>query len=267
MLYNEVKTQLSVALIGSGNLAYSLAHAISKSTNTLVEITSTNAANAIIIAQSTGAKFVEKVSALSANIDLYIIAVPDSAISSVAEQIPLSSGLVVHTSGSTPFSAISKVPSDLRGVFYPFQTFTFGREVDFNGIPLCIESESSETLDILRAFALSLGASPVEMDSDTRKWLHLSGVFACNFVNHILSLSNLIADENEIEFSLLKPLIAETVKKALEGNPFDCQTGPALRGDSETLKRHYAMLSQVDEELRDLYISLSTSIERLHKEM
>lgn len=179
--------------------------------------------------------------------------------------MPKTNGIIAHTSGSTPIDVISKYCDNKCGIFYPFQTFSFGRIVAFNGIPLCIEASDKETQNTLFALANSIEANPIEMDTDRRKWLHLSGVFACNFTNHMLALSHLIATENEIDSALLKPLILETVQKALEGNPADYQTGPAIRGDSDTLKRHYVMLSQIDEELRDLYILLSSSIERLNQ--
>lgn len=254
---------LNIVIVGSGNLAYSLAYAISRSSNKLIEISSRNQVNAKQIASLTGAKYVNSLENVSPNAHIYILAVPDSAISEVIKHLPKSKGIIVHTSGSTPIEAISNYSQNSCGVFYPFQTFTYGRIVEFKEIPLCIEASESETQNTLFAFAKSIGANPIEMDSEMRKWLHLSGVFACNFVNHILALSHLLATENEIDPALLKPLILETVQKALEGNPADYQTGPAVRGDSDTLKRHYVMLSQVDEELRDLYIMLSSSIERL----
>jgi predicted short-subunit dehydrogenase-like oxidoreductase (DUF2520 family) len=257
--------QLNVVVIGSGNLAYSLAYAISRSNNKLLEISSRNQANSQQIATLTGAKFVSKIEDITPNAHIYILAVPDGAISEVIKQLPKNKGIIVHTSGSTPIDAISNHSQNSCGIFYPFQTFTFGRIVPFTGIPLCIEASSDETKNTLFALANSIEANPIEMDTEMRKWLHLSGVFACNFVNHILALSHLLATENEIDPALLKPLILETVQKALEGNPADYQTGPAIRGDSETLKRHYVMLSQVDEELRDLYILLSSSIERLNQ--
>jgi predicted short-subunit dehydrogenase-like oxidoreductase (DUF2520 family) len=101
------------------------------------------------------------------------------------------------------------------------------------------------------------------MDAETRKWLHLSGVFSCNFVNHMLAIGQLIAEDNNFEFTLLKPLVLETVQKAMELGPIASQTGPAIRGDSETIKKHVAMLSNVSDDLRELYMSLSSSIWQL----
>ncbi len=258
---------LKIVLVGSGNLAYSLAIAISKSQNQLIQIVSTNFKRGLELSNLTKTEFIPNISNVNTNADLYILAVPDIEISNVAQNLINVRGIVVHTSGSTPVEVLEKICTSDCGVFYPFQTFTYSRALNYSDIPVCIEAKSNSTFELLRSFAFALGAKPIRMDSETRKWLHLSGVFACNFVNHMLSVSYILAQENDIDVALLKPLIFETVNKALEDNPFESQTGPALRGDTGTLKRHYAMLGQLDEELRDLYISLSTSIERLHKEM
>lgn len=256
-------SNLSIVLIGSGNLAFSLAHSLAKSAHNLIEIYSRNTSNAQDLSSVTGAKCIEKIENISAHADLYIISVPDGSIPEVVKLLPKVNGAVVHTSGSTPLESISTYISTPCGIFYPFQTFSFGRVTQFEGIPICIEATDEDTYNILSSLASSLGALPVEMDTDMRKWLHLSGVFACNFVNHMLAISHMLAQENDLDPSLLKPLILETINKALEGNPIDSQTGPAVRGDTETLKRHFVMLNQIDEEIRDLYIAISASIERL----
>ncbi len=166
---------------------------------------------------------------------------------------------MVHTSGSTPFSVFSET-SDNYGVLYPFQTFSKARAISLVDVPFCIEASSGEVSKILFKLAKSLGAKPIEMDSETRQWLHLSGVFSCNFVNHMLTIAQLIAEEKGFSFDLLKPLIKETFAKALEGSPFNSQTGPAMRGDAETIKKHIALLSDIDDDIRELYTNLSSSI-------
>ncbi|PKP34545.1 MAG: DUF2520 domain-containing protein, partial [Bacteroidetes bacterium HGW-Bacteroidetes-15] len=182
-----------------------------------------------------------------------------AAIGLLAKLLPKLKGIVVHTSGSTPFSVFSET-SDNYGVLYPFQTFSKARAISLVDVPFCIEASSGEVSKILFKLAKSLGAKPIEMDSETRQWLHLSGVFSCNFVNHMLTIAQLIAEEKGFSFDLLKPLIKETFAKALEGSPFNSQTGPAMRGDAETIKKHIALLSDIDDDIRELYTNLSSSI-------
>jgi predicted short-subunit dehydrogenase-like oxidoreductase (DUF2520 family) len=81
------------------------------------------------------------------------------------------------------------------------------------------------------------------VNSAERRALHVAAVLACNFTNHLLALANDITDDEELEFDLLKPLIRETVRKALEADhPADVQTGPARRNDMQVIENHLAYL-------------------------
>lgn len=251
--------KLKVVVLGAGNVAFHLARTLISSGHSVIQIVSKSQRKAEELSKVTGCNFVLNVENINADADIYIMAVPDSAISELANSLPKLNGIVVHTSGSTPLGILSIV-SKSYGVFYPFQTFSRTRDLSLSGVPFCIEASSDEVSEVLFNLAKSLGAEPIHMDSQTRQWLHLCGVFSCNFVNHMLSIAKLISEDKGISFELLKPLIAETISKALEGNPLELQTGPAIRGDSETLKKHIAMLSEMDEDVQELYIALSNSI-------
>src|SRR5690606_14691840 len=80
--------------------------------------------------------------------DIYIIGIPDDSISDFSETLPFQNKLVVHTSGGISMEALSN--KNRRGVFYPLQTFSKQREVDFKDIPICIEAEKQEDLELLR---------------------------------------------------------------------------------------------------------------------
>jgi predicted short-subunit dehydrogenase-like oxidoreductase (DUF2520 family) len=211
------------------------------------------------LAQKANSSYTIKIDDIIKDADLYIMAVPDASIGYLAKALPKLNGIVVHTSGSTPINIINNL-SDHSGVFYPFQTFSKSREINLSGTPFCIEASSEEVSDLLFNLSKSLGGKPIKMDSKTRQWLHLSGVFSSNFVNHMLTIAQLIAEEKGFSFDMLKPLINETISKAIGGNPFDSQTGPAIRGDAETIKKHVAMLSDIDDDIRELYMNISSSI-------
>ncbi len=256
------KEPLSIVVVGAGNVATNLTLRIMAAGHTISQIVGSSSLNAEKLAKQVNCAFTLNINEIFSNAHLYIIAVPDSAIQDVVDKFPHADGLVVHTSGSTPIDVFEGKFANY-GVFYPFQTFSPEREVNLHGIPLCIEANSENNLSLLASLAEAIGANAIEMDSETRRWLHVSGVFACNFVNHMLALSQVIAEENGFDFELLKPLVSETVKKALDGNPLKMQTGPAVRGDSETIKKHIIMLSSMSDELREIYMSISDSIWQL----
>lgn len=185
--------------------------------------------------------------------DLYVIAVTDSAIQSVASEIGPVAGLVVHTAGSVPMSVL---PQRNRGVLYPLQTFTKGRPVDMQQVPLFIESDGD--ISLLREVAGQLSNSVTEMNSDCRKYLHLAAVFCCNFTNHMYRIAENILSQHDIPFSVMLPLIDETARKVHTLSPAQAQTGPAVRWNKEVMQAQASLLER--EDLRQLYQILSQSI-------
>lgn len=193
--------------------------------------------------------------------DIYIIAVNDDSIKTVSQYFINKSGLVVHTSGSMPLSVLPD--SVRRGVFYPLQTISKERSIDFSEVPICIEAERSEDYDMLRELANTISDQVQTMTSEQRKSVHLAAVFVNNFTNHLYHIGNEICDEAGVPFKILNQLILETAEKATQTNVLDAQTGPAVRNDKLTMKKHLALLNNKD--YRDIYSVLSNSIQKTHE--
>ena len=185
--------------------------------------------------------------------DLYIIAVTDSAIASVAAEIGDVPGLVVHTAGSVPMNVL---PQRNRGVLYPLQTFTKGRPIDMWAVPLFIESDGD--IQLLREVAGQISSNVTEMDSQRRRYLHLAAVFCCNFTNHMYRITESMLAEHDIPFSVMLPLIDETAHKVHTLSPALAQTGPAVRWNQEVMKAQLELLER--EDLKQLYQIISKSI-------
>ena len=188
--------------------------------------------------------------------DLYIIAVSDDAISTVALNLPFENRLVVHTSGSASLQVLNE--KNRRGVFYPLQTFSKNKPVNFKVIPIGLEAENDHDYALLQKVAALLSDKVYIIDSNQRKALHVSAVFVCNFVNHMYKIANDICVENSIPFEILLPLISETAYKIETLLPADAQTGPAKRGDVDTINAHIQFLS--DDNQKHIYKILTKSI-------
>ena len=145
------------------------------------------------------------------------------------------------------------------GVLYPVQTFTMDRIISLENVPVCIEGNNPENNEILEYIGLSISGKVMKMDSDKRKILHLSAVFACNFSNHMYALAEKLLKENDMDFELLKPLILETANKIEYHSPVAGQTGPAVRGDTEIIQDHIGLLAN-SPELQKIYTFVSNSI-------
>lgn len=255
-----LKTLNKIVIIGSGNVATHLAIALKESGKDIVQIYSRTTDNAKVLAEKVGAGYTSDTGKVAAGADLYIIAVSDDALKTVAGNIEFNSRLVVHTSGSAPLEILNRSSSNY-GVFYPLQTFSKSRKVDFSNIPVCIEANSIENRELLKNLALSLTGNIHFIDSGKRKILHLAAVFTSNFPNFMYSIAHKISEDNSLDFDILKPLITETAAKVMDMTPEEAQTGPAMRGDEKIMKLHMEMLEKYPDFL-NLYKTLSEGIKQ-----
>lgn len=245
---------VKVCIIGSGNVAQHLIAAFANSGSTdLVQVFARDASKVSHLLPHSA--ITDNLTDL-ADADLYIISVTDSAIADVSAGLPFSGRLVAHTSGSVPIDAIDG--KNRKGVFYPLQTFSKNKPVNFKEIPLCIEAEHEPDYSILEQAAKAISDQLYRIDSKQRKALHVAAVFVNNFTNHLYQIGNEICEDNNIPFDILKPLIAETANKIRLLSPKDAQTGPAKRHDTQTIEAHLEFLKDTD--LRNLYSILTQSI-------
>ena len=191
--------------------------------------------------------------------DVYIISVSDNAIAEVARNLPFQNRLVVHTSGTSELSVLDD--KNRKGVFYPLQTFSKSKAVDFSTIPICLETENERDYAILEALANLISKKAYAISSEQRKSLHVAAVFVCNFVNHLYQIGNEICNENKVPFEILQPLIIETANKITQLSPKEAQTGPALRNDTKTIEKHMDFLQESN--YKELYKLLTQSIQNV----
>jgi predicted short-subunit dehydrogenase-like oxidoreductase (DUF2520 family) len=181
--------------------------------------------------------------------DLILLAVKDDALPEIAQTLAeLShkqgrSPLLAHCSGTSPSSVLAAYGQRI-GIFYPLQTFSPGQAVNVEDIPFCVYSSNSADLDLLQQLAQKLSSQIHILDDAQRASLHLAAVFANNFSNFLWIIAEQICQSESLPFDLLRPLIAQTAQKVLSDLPQNCQTGPAKRGDEQTLARHRALLQE-----------------------
>jgi predicted short-subunit dehydrogenase-like oxidoreductase (DUF2520 family) len=251
----------TVSFIGSGNLAWHLAQALDNTDFAVREVYSRNPKHAAaLVGNLYNAEVSESLDFSSSNSQVFIIAVTDDAIEEVAQELVLpDNAILVHTSGSLPLSVLGYAATPHIGVVYPLQTFSKNKKIEFNDIPIFIESENSETEKVLQSLAKSISKKVFKITSKDRIALHVAAVFAANFTNHMLLIAQEIMKENKLSYDWLKPLIAEMINKSLTIGPENAQTGPARRGDLETLDKHMQFLEN-DESVSEIYKIISQDI-------
>lgn len=249
-----------VVVIGSGNVAECFAIALAQ--NDAIDLRQIYARNPLrgrAVATAAATSWTDSPEEL-AEADIYIIAVSDKAVESVASSLRFpSDAIVVHTAGSVAMSAI-RGREGRRGILYALQSFTAGRYISLGDVPIFVEADNDEVGERLFAFARKLSSQVDYADSERRRTIHLAGVFVNNFANHLFALGADIVEEEGISYDVLKPLIRETADKATSvAEPEMVQTGPAVRGDSAVVDRHIAMLSK-EVQKQNIYKAITRSI-------
>lgn len=252
----------SIAFIGAGNLATNLAKALYQKGFRIVQIYSRTEESATALAQAVEAESTTDLSAVVKDAQLYIVSLKDAAFAQLLPEIVAGKrkALWVHTAGSIPMG-IWEEQVERYGVFYPMQTFSKLREVDFRNIPIFVESHSAEDTHFLKKIAAALSERVYEATSEQRKSLHLAAVFTCNFTNHMYALAAELLKKYELPFEIMLPLIDETARKVHEMKPRAAQTGPAIRYDENIINGHLQMLAD-EPEMQELYRLISDSIHR-----
>jgi predicted short-subunit dehydrogenase-like oxidoreductase (DUF2520 family) len=249
---------MKIVIIGSGNVAYHLAKAFTQNNIEVSQIFGRNEVELNKISEELNIPYSTKD---LADADLYLISVSDSAVEQVSDLIKTEKALVAHTSGSLPIETLKG--NYRKASFYPLQTFSKTKNLNYSKIPFFIETENQ--IDEKSLFELaSLISDHVETsDYEKRKYIHLTAVFACNFVNHLFARAKEIADSQDLDFNYFIPLIDETVEKIHHLEPKLAQTGPAVRGDERVLKLHEDLIT--DEEHLKIYQLMNESIKKMHQ--
>jgi predicted short-subunit dehydrogenase-like oxidoreductase (DUF2520 family) len=253
---------LNIAIVGSGNVASHLAVGFYKVGVKINMVINRTIDHAKELALKVEANYSNTLSDIPENTDLVIIAVTDSAIEGVSKAISSTAYGVVHVSGSMPLSVLSANTN--YGVFYPFQTFSKSERTGALEFPICIEANSEELKQKLSRLAGKLSKTIVYLSSEDRKYLHLSGVIANNFTNHLMARAYDYLNEHNISADLINPIIEETINKIKNNHPKDVQTGPAVRGNSDIVKNHLALLNNYPQ-LLEIYQVMTNSINAYYK--
>ena len=257
---NQLKN--GIVILGAGNVATHLSIALYKAGFNIQCVYSQTIQSAERLAKKLHSSFTNNFEQIPRNADLYIISVKDEVIVDIIRHLNFESGAVVHTAGSVSMDIFQGVYENY-GVFYPLQTFSKSRELEFSEIHIYVEANNSELENKLIQLAHSLSNDVSVVDSDKRKMLHLAAVFACNFVNHMYSIAAEILNDHDISFKSLIPLIKETAYKAVHSDPRRVQTGPALRNDQNVIQMHMEMLKKYPE-FDNIYKFVSESIYELN---
>lgn len=249
---------MKIVIIGSGNVAYHLAKAFHENKIPVSQLFGRNETDLKFISEKLQIPF--STSQLQ-DADLYLICVSDVSISEVSKLITKENCLVAHTSGSLPKEILEG--NYRKASLYPLQTFSKSKDLDYKDVPFFVESDDDQDLELLKNLALHISEKVMISTYEKRKYIHLTAVFACNFVNHLFARAKEISDSQDIPFDYFLPLIKETTQKIEILEPKLAQTGPAIRNDERVLKAHEELIA--DEEQLKIYKIMNESIKKMYE--
>jgi len=258
MKTHSQKDSTRIVFIGAGKLASCLAPACINAGHIGSQGYSRTEESARKLSGKLSCHYTTSLEEITDDADVYFFAVKDDAIEKILTLGKFKGKMLVHTAGSLDINIFDEYTSSF-GVFYPLQTFSKKRTIHFREIPVFVEANNDKTEILLMEMANSISDKVFQIDSQKRMRLHISAVFACNIVNHMYAVAEDLLGEEKLPFSLLEALITETAAKATEYGPQQSQTGPAVRFDTEVIKKHLEILTY-NKKYQEIYKFMSDSI-------
>ncbi len=246
-----------VSIIGTGNVAFHLSQAILKLDQwKLYQIYGRKPSATQEFKNDLALNDLQIVNDLNAleEVDIILCCISDNAIQEVISKLKLQTTLIAHTSGAT---ALQNTAVN-NAVLYPLQSFSKCKELNYQNIPFCIEADSERNLKLIKSLASHISTEVYHINSSQRLQLHLAAVFVNNFTNYMVKIGEDLCQQNNIDSSILQPLINETFDKLKRMPATEAQTGPAKRQDHQSIEAHFNLLKNTN--YQSLYQNISQHI-------
>ncbi len=248
-----------IIFIGAGNTATHLSQAFFKAGYNIDEVVAKTEISAKELAVKFGAMYGTSLSSSAYKSEWVIICTPDDSIPEIVKSLSNLTSTVLHISGATSINVFPKNFGNY-GVLYPVQTFNKRRQINIREVPFIIEASDVRTEKRIQHLAESISNKVLFANTEERRILHLAAVFTNNFTNHLYTIARGLLAETSLPLEILNPLIGETALKVIAEGSENAQTGPAKRGDKQTMEAHLVWLNEHHPELSSVYREISMLI-------
>jgi predicted short-subunit dehydrogenase-like oxidoreductase (DUF2520 family) len=203
----------------------------------------------------------DDLSAAADGVDVVLIATPDRSVAEVAAAIaPVATTVVIHMSGALGLDVLA--PHVRRGSLHPLvplPTPEIGRVRLSSGITFAVAGDPVAT-DLGR----SLGGRCIEVDDTQRAAYHAAACIAANHLVGLLGQVERVAAAAGLGLDAFVVLAGAALRDVADLGPAAALTGPAARGDEDTLARHRAAIGPDEVPGYDAGVEL---VRRLVREM
>jgi len=258
----------TVSIVGPGNLGSALARNLSSAGYEvkLLVIRSRQQApsDTVKLARKVKAKVVA-LGETPLDSDLVWITVPDDAIATVVAQLAKTQAwkgvTVFHSSGALASDALSPLREKGARVasVHPGMTFVRRSMPRLEGVPFGVEGDAA-AVRMARKIVGDLGGTAFSIKTQNKVLYHAFGTFASPLLIALMTALEEVGKATGIKSSDLRsmaaPLLRQTLDNYLEHGAAAAFSGPLVRGDVATVRRHLLALRKVPQ-ARDVYVSLA----------
>jgi predicted short-subunit dehydrogenase-like oxidoreductase (DUF2520 family) len=237
-----VKTLLpDIAIYGTGNLAWQLGEALHNRGYPISSVWGRNRSDKQALARRLNARALENV-ADGGHPAIKLLLVSDAAIAALAHEIPADdASLVVHCAGAGELDWL--LPHSRRAIFWPLQTIRKEAALDWSNVPILVDAQRADDLTLLLDMGQLLSQQVKHANAKERTLYHAAAVISGNFGNYLLDQAFGLLHQNGLDHRLLLPILEHQLRLfASNQRPLLRQTGPAKRGDWQTMQKHLELL-------------------------
>jgi predicted short-subunit dehydrogenase-like oxidoreductase (DUF2520 family) len=255
-----------IAIVGAGNLGSALALALRRAgyaIDMIVAHPRRSQVHARMLARRVGARVTASLA--GSRLDVVWICVPDAEIARAAEtlatQIEWKGRIALHSSGALKGDALSALRA--RGAkvasAHPLMTFVVGSRASLAGVPFAIEGDA-RAVDVARRVVRDLGGKAYAIRKSEKAAYHAWGTFASPLLTALLAATEQVAAAAGVRGKAARgrmaPILRQTIENYVSLGAARGFSGPIIRGDVETVKKHLRVLRQRPI-ARDVYLALA----------
>jgi predicted short-subunit dehydrogenase-like oxidoreductase (DUF2520 family) len=184
-------------------------------------------------------------------VDVVLVATPDATIAEVAAAVEPADAVLVHLAGSLGLDALAPYPLVRRAAVHPLVALpnaTVGARRLAAGASFAIAGHP-----FAQRIVSDLGGRSFVVADEDRAAYHAAAVIASNHVVALLGQVQRVAATIGVPLDAYLDLVRATIDNVDDLGPRDALTGPAARGDWETLTRHREVLEAMDADERSGY--------------
>jgi predicted short-subunit dehydrogenase-like oxidoreductase (DUF2520 family) len=265
---SSTRRPLAISLVGPGNLGSALALALTAADYPVKSLAVRQSRAVSKQARDLAKRIRARVVTLGKEPldgDIVWLTVPDDEIGEVASCLSKSQDwknkLVFHSSGALTSEALAplrKLGARAASV-HPMMSFVRGAAPEMAGVSFALEGDAA-AVRAARRIVKDLGANAFLIDKRKKVLYHAFGNFASPLVIALLASMEQVALAAGIRKQDIKPimvpLLRQTLSNYLKKDAASAFSGPLVRGDVATIRRHLAELKRLPE-ARQVYIALA----------